>query len=168
MYALQDAIGEDNVNRALASYIKKVAYQEPPYTTSRELLAELRAVTPPEYQYFIADLFETITLWENRAVSATYKDKGNGRYDVTVKVSAKKLRADEDGKQTEVPMDDLVDIGVLGTDDTPLYLKKHRIKTGESTFTVEVTGKPLKAGIDPVIKLIDRRPDDNVVPVTAE
>src|SRR5437660_4952666 len=61
MYALQDAIGEENVNRALASYIKKVAYQEPPYTTSRDLLAEFRAVTPPEFQYFITDLFETIT-----------------------------------------------------------------------------------------------------------
>ena len=168
MYALQDAIGEDNVNRALASYIKKAAFQEPPYTTSKELLAEFRAVTPPEYQSFITDLFETITLWENRAVSATYKEKGTGRYDVTLKVSAKKLRADEDGKQTEVPMDDLVDIGVLGADDAPLYLKKHRIKTGETTLTIEVTGKPLKAGIDPVIKLIDRRPDDNVVPVAAQ
>src|SRR5947209_19521414 len=32
MYALQDAIGEDNVNRALAAYLKKTAYQGPPYT----------------------------------------------------------------------------------------------------------------------------------------
>ena len=168
MYALQDAIGEDNVDRALASYIKKVAFQEPPYTISRELLAEFRAVTPPEFQYLITDLFETITLWENRAISAVYKEKGNGHYEVTLKVSAKKLRADEDGKQTEIPMDDFVDIGVLGADDAPLYLKKHRVKTGETTLTIEVTGKPLKAGIDPVIKLIDRRPDDNVVPVTTE
>ena len=74
MYALQDAIGEENVNRALASYIKKVAFQEPPYTISRELLAEFRAVTPPEYQYLIEDLFETITLFENRAVSATLQE----------------------------------------------------------------------------------------------
>jgi aminopeptidase N len=167
MYALQDAIGEENVNRALAAYIKKVAYQEPPYTTSRELLAEFRAVTPPELQYFIVDLFETVTLWENRAVSATYRDKGAGKYEVTLKVAAKKIRADADGKQTEVPMDDFVDIGVLGEKDAPLYLKKHRVRTGESSFTVEVQGMPLKAGIDPVVKLIDRRPDDNVVPVKA-
>jgi ABC-2 type transport system permease protein len=100
-------------------------------------------------------------------VSATYADKGSGRYEVTLKVSAKKMRADEEGKQTEVPMDDLVDIGVMGENDAPLYLKKHRIHTGETTLTLEVDGKPVKAGIDPVIKLIDRRPDDNVVPVTA-
>jgi ABC-2 type transport system permease protein len=167
MYALQDYIGEEAVNRALASYVKKVAYQGPPYTTSRDLLAEFRAVTPPEYQYLIADLFETITLYENRAVSGTWRDKGNGRFEVKVKVAAKKLRADEAGASKEVPMDDLVDIGVLGADDKPLYLKKHRIAGGETEVTVEVAEKPLRAGIDPVVKLIDRRPEDNTVAVTA-
>ena len=163
MYALQDAIGEEAVNRALASYIRKVAYQEPPYTTTRELLAEFRAVTPPEHQYLIADLFEAIVLYENRALSATWREKGGGRYEVTLKVMAKKVRADEAGAQTEVPMDDLVDIGVFGDNDAPLYLQKHRVRSGESTFTLEVAGKPVRAGIDPVVKLVDRRPDDNTV-----
>ncbi len=166
MYALQDAIGEDAVNRALAAYIKKVAYQEPPYTTSRELLAEFRAVTPPRYQYLIADLFETITLYENRAVSATYREKGGGRYEVTLTIAAKKLRADEGGTQKEEPMDDWVDIGVLGADDKALYLEKRRIRSGETTLAIEVGEKPLRAGIDPVVKLVDRRPDDNTVGVT--
>ncbi len=165
MYALQDYIGEDNVNRALAAYIKKVAFQDPPYTTSRELLAEFRAVTPPDYQYLIADLFETITLYENRAVSATARKLGGDRYEVKVEVEAKKLRLDENGVQSEVPMNDWVDIGVQGADDASLYLAKHRVAGGKSTITVEVTGKPLRAGIDPVNKLIDRRPDDNTVPV---
>jgi len=42
-------------------------------------------------------------------------------------------------------MDDWVDIGVLGEKDEPLYLEKHRIKTDESTFTIDVAGKPVKA-----------------------
>jgi len=166
MYALQDYIGEDNVNRALAAYIRKVAFQDPPYTTSRELLAEFRAVTPPEYQYLIADLFETITLYENRAVSATARALGGGRYEVKVEVEAKKLRYDENGGQSEAPMNDWVDIGVRGKDDSSLYLAKHRVPGGKSTISVEVDGLPLRAGIDPVNKLIDRRPDDNTVPVT--
>jgi len=166
MYALQDFIGEENVNRALAAYVKKVAYQEPPYTTSRELLAELRAVTPPEYLYIIEDLFETITIYENRAVSATYKEAGPGRFEVTLKVFAKKMRSDESGAVKDVPMDDFVDIGVLGPDDKPLYLKKHRIKSGETELRIEVAEKPERAGIDPVVKLIDRRSDDNTVAVT--
>jgi ABC-2 type transport system permease protein len=167
MYALQDAIGEEAVNRALASYIKKVAFQEPPYTTSRELLAEFRAVTPPEYQYLIEDMFETITLFENRAVSASYRATGGGKFEVTLKVAAKKMRSDEGGALKEIPMDDLVDIGVQGPDDKPLYLKKHRIKSGETELKIEVSEKPERAGIDPVVKLIDRRPEDNTVAVTA-
>jgi ABC-2 type transport system permease protein len=156
------------VNRALASYIRKVAYQEPPYTTSRELLAELRAVTPAQYGYLIEDLFETITLYENRAVSATARDEGNGRYAVTLKVAARKLRVGEDGTQREIAMDDWIDIGVLGADDVPLYLRKHRIHSGESAFAFEVNGKPARAGIDPIVKLVDRRPDDNTVAVAIE
>jgi aminopeptidase N len=166
MYALQDYIGEDAVNRALASYVAKVAYKGPPYTTSRDLLAEFRAVTPPEYQYLVEDLFETITLYENRAVSATWREKG-GKYEVTLKVAAKKLRARDQGSLDEVKMDDLVDIGVLGADDKPLYLEKRRVKSGESEFTLVVDEKPLRAGIDPVVKLIDRRPDDNTIAVSS-
>ena len=165
MYALQDAIGEERVNRALAAYVKKVAYQEPPYTISRELLAEFRAVTPPEHLPLIEDLFETITLWENRAISATAKPLGGERYAVTVKVAAKKLRSDAAGQQTEVPMNDWIDIGVQDGEGKMLAMRKEWIKSGESTFTLEVSGRPAKAGIDPVAKLIDRRSDDNLVPV---
>jgi len=165
MYAFQDAIGEEAVNRALAAYIRKVGFQEPPYTYTRELLAEFRAVTPPEHKPMIEDLFETITLWENRAVSATAKPLGGERYAVTVTVDAKKLRADESGKQSEVPMNDWIDIGVEDAAGKTLALEKRWVKSGESTFTLEVHGRPAKAGIDPVVKRIDRRSDDNLVPV---
>src|SRR5690606_23660840 len=97
-------------------------------------------------------------LWENRAISATYREKAGGKFDVTLKVFARKVRADESGAQAEVPMDDLVDIGVLGPGDEPLYLAKHRIRGGETELTVEVASRPAKAGIDPIVKLVDRRP----------
>ncbi len=166
MYALQDAIGEEAVNRALASLLRKWAFHGPPYPTSRDLLAEFRAVTPPQYQYLIADLFETITLYENRAVSATWQRRGDSRYEVKLTVEAKKLRADENGAQREVPMDDWIDIDVLGKDEKPLFLEKRRVAAGRSTYTLEVAEPPLRAGIDPIVKLVDRRPDDNTVAVT--
>lgn len=166
MYALQDYIGEDAVNRALASFIRKWAFHGPPYPTSRDLLAEFRAVTPPRYQYLIEDLFESITLYENRAVSAVARPGPGGHYEVTLTVEAKKFRANPDGTQREVPMDDWIDIGVLGKDDAPLYLQKHRIHAGRTTLTLKVDGKPLRAGIDPIVKLVDRRPDDNTVEVS--
>lgn len=166
MYALQDAIGEDAVNRALAGYIQKVAFQEPPYTNSLELVAALKAVTPPDRQYLIHDLFETITLYENRAVSATAKPAGaDGEYDVTMKVIAKKVRADEKGAETPVPLNDLIDVGVLDENGKALALEKKRITAENAEFTVHVKGKPAKAGIDPLNKLIDRSSSDNVVKV---
>jgi ABC-2 type transport system permease protein len=168
MYALQDAIGEQNVNNALASFLRKFAYRGPPYPTSRDLLAEFRAVTPLKYQYLIEDLFETITLFDNRALSATWKATTGGRFKVTLKFSTRKERADGNGAVHEVPMNDWVDIGVLGPDDQPLYLEKHRVGSGQAELSIEVTGKPLRAGIDPFVKLIDREPDDNTVAVAAE
>ncbi|RYD69969.1 MAG: hypothetical protein EOP84_27480 [Verrucomicrobiaceae bacterium] len=42
----------------------------PPYATSKEFTDAFREETPPEYAYLIEDLFETITLYDNRAVGA--------------------------------------------------------------------------------------------------
>ena len=102
MYALQDYIGEEAVNRALAEFVKETGFQEPPYTTSRELIAQFRRVTPADLQYLIDDLFESITLFENKAVSATYRKLDGGDYEVTIDVTSKKVHADEQGAETEI------------------------------------------------------------------
>lgn len=165
MNALQDYIGEDRLNTALARYIKDTAYAEPPYPNSIEFLEYLRQVTPDHLKYIITDLFETITLYENKALSATYKKFENGKYEVNVKVQSKKLRADELGKETGIAVNDWIDIGVLDKDGEALYLKKHKIDANEKTFTLLVDGEPHQAGIDPFNKLLDRRLEDNVVKV---
>ena len=71
MYALRDFIGEDVFNGALRRFMKATAYQEPPYTNSRELLERIREVIPEHLRYFAEDMFETITLYDNRAERAT-------------------------------------------------------------------------------------------------
>jgi ABC-2 type transport system permease protein len=168
MYALQDYIGEENVDRALSNFVRKTAYQEPPYTASIELLAEFRKVTPPELQYLIEDMFEKITLFDNHAVSATYKKTADDKYEVHLKIEARKFRADENGTETEIPINDLIDIGILDEKDAPIYLKKEWIKQTNAEFTIIVDKLPAKAGIDPINILIDRRPDDNVMRVKLE
>jgi len=106
-----------------------------------------------------------VTLFENRAVEATAKDVGGGAWEVTLKASAKKLRAEGTGATQEVPMDDWVDIGVYDKDEKPLFLEKRKVRSGEWTYTMRVGGKPARAGIDPVNKLVDRDPDDNTTQV---
>ena len=165
-YALQDYIGEDKVNQVLRDYVQAVAFQNPPYTNAAELVERFRKVVPPEYAYVIQDMFETITLYENRALSATYRQTPDGKYEVKLKVASKKLRAGELGEETDVPLADWIDIGVLDGKGNPLYLSKHKIDRGESEFTVVVDQLPAKAGIDPLNKLVDRKPDDNTIAVT--
>jgi hypothetical protein len=79
LYALQDAIGEAAMNDALSAFLTRWRFKGPPYATSRDLIAELRRVTPPEHQGLIEDYFETITLFDDRAVSARATDRGGGR-----------------------------------------------------------------------------------------
>lgn len=165
MNALQDYIGEDRLNAVLARYIKDTAYAEPPYPNSLEFLEYLREAAPEHLKYIITDLFETITLYENEALSASCKKLEDGEYEVMVKVRAKKIRADELGKESEIEVNDWIDIGVLDKDGEALYLKKHKLDTKEKTFTLLVSGKPYEAGIDPFNKLLDRRLENNIVNV---
>ncbi len=168
MYALRDYIGEDKLNAALRSYLESVKFQQPPYTNSLELYGYLKTATPDSLHPMLADLFEHITLWDNRVVSASAEETGDGRYRVTLTVDAAKVHADSIGRETEVEMNDPIDIGVFapaadGADlGEPLYLEKHRITSGEQEITIVVDEMPAEAGIDPYNKLIDRHPDDNV------
>jgi len=167
MYALQDYLGEATVNAALRRYRDAVAYQEPPYTTSREFLRYLREGAPPEQQGLIDDMFERITLFELRASEATSTRRPDGKHEVRFKTSAKKLRAEELGAEAEVPLGDMIDIGVLDKEGKPLSLEKRKVDQAEMEWAVVVDGIPAKAGIDPLNKLVDRKPEDNVTTVEA-
>ena len=165
MYALVDYIGEDNLNRAIRAFRDETAYKGPPYPNATQFLEHVRAVTPSQYQYVIDDMFESITLYDNRATAATATALPDGKFEVTIKVLAKKRKADTLGKEDDVPLADWIDIGVLDAEGLPLYLEKKKIDTEENTFIVIVARKPARAGIDPQNKLIDRRPKDNTVAV---
>jgi ABC-2 type transport system permease protein len=164
MYALRDYLGEEVVNDALARFLHD--YREgPPYALASDLLDYLRAATPPDQQYLLADLLDTVTLWNNQALTATATARADGGYDVTMTVRAHKARFDSAGHETPLEMNDLIDIGVLDAHGSFIYLAKHPIQSGENTVTVSVDREPAKAGIDPMYKLIDRQTGDNVVAV---
>jgi aminopeptidase N len=163
-YALSDAIGEDKLNLALKSLLDKWKMNGPPYPDTRDLVAELRKQTPPDLQYMITDMFETITLYDNKAVSAKVEPTADHKYKVTLVVDAKKMRANGDGVETEIPIHDLIEVGVFkGKKDSeePLHTEKVWITQPRTTFTFIVDQKPTRAAIDPYSKLIDRNPEDN-------
>jgi ABC-2 type transport system permease protein len=168
MFTLQDYIGEEAVNGALANLLTQFA-NVPPYPAATDLVAVLRAVTPEKYQYLITDLFETVTLYDNLVESATVTPRADGQFDVTLTVNTAKVRSDNVGNETATPINqEEIDVGVYDAEGKLIYLEKHPFSDGASSLTITVGQQPIRAGIDPLHKLIDKLPDDNVVVVTAE
>ena len=90
----------------------------------------------------------------------------NGKYEVHLvgrgeEVSRRRTRPGA----FAVAVNDWIDVGVLDADGKYLYLQKHKISQREDGADLTVDKLPAKAGIDPVDKLIDRNPDDNVIAV---
>ncbi len=173
-YALKDYLGEDVVNAAIREVIAAHAFKGPPFPTSRVLVEALRARTPEKYAYLIEDFFETITLYDNKVVSAHFEEIEGGRYKVTIEAGVRKLRADEIGNEDPVALDDWIDVGVFAAAEgetelgAALYLEKHHFRAENSSLEIVVDALPAKVGVDPYHKLIDRRIKDNVKAVEAE
>ncbi len=166
MYALADYIGEDNLNTGLRNFLMQNRYANGPYPDTRGFVAALRAVTPAELQYTITDMFESIVLYDDKAVSATYEAAAGGKYKVTMVLDTQKRKSDGSGNETPMTTDDRIDVGVFsGTKEhlKPLYFEKRHFTQNHSTIEVEVNEIPTYAGVDPYNKLIDRNPEDNLI-----
>jgi aminopeptidase N len=170
MYALRDAIGEDQVNLALRRFIEQWGYSEGRFPTAADLVDEFRAVAGEEYQQLITDLFERIILFDLQVTDASVEEVTGG-YEVTMTIEAAKYAADGAGAEEEVPLSSQLEIGVfgprsedLGDDDLPepLLLERVLITSGEQTLKFTVSEKPQRVGVDPYVKMIDRNPDDNL------
>ena len=167
LFYLKEMIGEEKVNAALRKLIRQYAYNAPPYPTSWALVDALSEQTPPQYQYLIKDLFEDITLFSNRALEATARRRPDDKFDVTLKIETHKFKADAKGNETDVPMDDWIDIGAFAKPEKgrkygrTLYRDRVHITQTRSSYAFTTGELPDQAGVDPFLLLVDRIPDDN-------
>ncbi len=162
LYALQDYIGEEKVNNALRNFLEEFKYKEPPYPRSVDFIKYLEQEVPDSLNYLIEDWFKTITLYDFRLQEANALKKGD-KYLINVKLEAKKLKADTIGNETEVDLNDWVDIGLFADKDEEdlMLVKRLRLKSGQQTIQIEVDSLPAKATIDPKRLLIERVIKDN-------
>ena len=147
LYALHEYIGKDRVDDALRRFFEKYRSGTPPFPTSLDLYRELQAVTPEPFQPLLSDLFEKNTFWDVQTDRATAQQTETGAWRVMLDVRARKVVVDEAGAETEVPMDDWLEVGIAA--DGNMYLERQRIRSGKQTITVTVSQKPTDAGIDP-------------------
>ena len=173
LYGLQDLIGEKTLNNAFKAYMTEERFrQKAPFTTTLEWYDYMKKATPDSLQYYLEDSFKKITLYSNKVTKANYKKLANGTYQVTIEVESAKEYFDGNGKLlSKGDKPNLLEIGIFDNDTknkqgmtlkAPLVLEKVWVKPGQSTFTYITKKMPVKAGIDPLNKMIDRVPDDNM------
>ena len=165
MAALREYIGEERMNRGLRAFLADFENREDRHPTSLDVVRVLRSVTPDSLKYLITDLFETITLWENKALSASVEKINDDNFELRLVVETYKFRADSIGNQTEVPIDDVIEVDIRGKEGKSLYRKMRRFIDNRTELLIRVDEEPLTAGIDPRGLLIDRNRDDNLVRV---
>lgn len=172
LYALQDIIGKEKMHQALRNFLRDFSFKTAPCPTSIDLVNALRAEAGPEYQRLITDLFERIVLYDLQVDAASAREIDGG-YEVTIEVTAKQFAADGRGKETEEPLDTWFDVAVFAKTDkpleevTPLYIAKHRLRSGKQALTVRTAERPGIAALDPLHKRIERSPGNNSRIITA-
>jgi ABC-2 type transport system permease protein len=175
MYRLQDQIGEDNVDKALRMLLHDFAFKGPPYPTSLDLVSDFRKVAPPDKQQLITDLFEKITLYDLKATKAVYRKRADGRYDLALTIDAEKVYADGQGRETDAPMNETVDVGAFDVEPaSPGYsaakviaIQRVPIHTGQQTIDLIVGRQPKYAGVDPFNTMITRDSEATITKATA-
>jgi len=107
------------------------------------------------------------TFWTFDTKQAKAVQTAAGTWQVTFDVDVHKVVADSAGRETELPMTQWVEIGVFAPAKPgeilgkPLYVQKHRVRSGRQTITVTVPEKPARGGIDPY-NLLDWEEGDNI------
>jgi len=161
-------IGPEEMDRILAEFVELYAYQEAPYPTTMDLVALIKERVPEEIVPVVEDLYDRITIFDFETVEAECTELGDGTFEVALTVEAAKNYADGEGRLTEAPMFDLIEVGVFGerqvlrkTKPKELVLERRQLQRGENEVRFVVSEKPLRAGVDPYYRRVDSQPWDN-------
>lgn len=158
MYAVQDLIGEQELNKVLRTLIEKFAYPKNPPSVE-DFLTELYKVTPENKHALLDDWFKKIVVYDLAMDKVKCTALTNGKYQIDMVIKAKKFEEDGFGNATEEIIDQALKIGVYTGDkyntENVLYLQPHQI-TGELTeLTLTVNKRPTSVVVDPNKILID-------------
>jgi aminopeptidase N len=175
MYLLQERLGEDAVDRALARFDAKFRFKGAPYLRSVDLIDEFRKEAKrPDQQQLITDLFDRITLYDLKVTDAvTRKDKDG--WTTTLTIAADKYYADGKGNEKKAALDEPIEIGLftarpgLGAFSSKdvVLMGREPVRSGVHKIVLRSKARPDFAGVDPYNFYVDRNSDDNVHAVTA-
>ena len=171
LFLIQERLGEEAMNRALRNFIQRYRFKGAPYARSVDLVAALRAeATTDEDQNLITDLFERVILYDLKVVDPTAVQRPDGKWDVTVPITARKLAVDSLGAEAETALADRVEVGLFAAapglevveSQNVIVMERRPIRSGAQVLKFVTDRKPTHAGVDPYNYYIDRNSGDNV------
>jgi ABC-2 type transport system permease protein len=157
MYWAKEALGEQVVDAAMRKLLAQYAFKGAPYANTTDFLKLLRAEAGPDKQQLITDLFDRITLLDLKASNAVARKLPDGKYAVTFDAGARKFYADGAGNETEVAIDEPIEVGVFsekpgsaGFDASKvLLLERVPIRHQALAQAAPAMGKPAPRWISP-------------------
>ncbi len=164
MNALSKYLGEDSVNNALKRFLQQYAFKARPYPTTLALVKELKQAAPDSMKYLVTDMFERITIYDNKINEAKTKKTADGNYVTEFTIEANKYDIDTTGKNNPIAFDDYIDVGVMSKDKL-LAVQRFKIKKGTTNLTITSKTEPDKVRVDPNYLLIDKDLKNNEVKI---
>ncbi|MFK7775616.1 MAG: M1 family aminopeptidase [Saprospiraceae bacterium] len=176
MSAMSEYLGEKRFNQSLKKYIAHVKFRDAATTTSIELLDFIKSETPDSLQYLIHDMFETITLYNNKITKVKTIELEDGKYQVDIEFFTSKYRTDGKGvkkysdekgdsifykEEKSLPLADYIEVGIFDEVGNELFLEKKKFSKMSNTFSFFLDKKPFEVGIDPYVILIDAELSNN-------
>lgn len=167
--AMSQYLGEEQFNSVLAAFEQRYRFAPPPFATSLDLVAALRAATPDSLQYLVTDYFETITLYDNVLEEVRIDTTANGQYAVTADLTVTKYRSDAKGTKTyqdaneqalmagdrkSLPLQDYLRLGFFAEGEE-LRIEQVKVTTINNSFTFLLDQRPDEVIIDPEYLLVE-------------
>jgi ABC-2 type transport system permease protein len=172
MMAIADRIGIAAMNTALAELINEYKFSSDTQPTTITLLDAIKGQAEQQHHKFIEQQFSQISLYDLRLSDVKMSQTEQQTYAITLSINAAQYSANGQGEETEEAFSDLVDIVMFSNDPDDfsadnriLYRKKHLLKQGENSLTIEVDTLPKYVGVDPFVRYIDRESRDNVMAI---
>jgi hypothetical protein len=158
------------LNQALREYFAKWAFAKGPYPTSLDLLEQIRAHTPEQYQQTLTDYFQRILIHELSVSDARVEPTTDGRFKVIATIRTRKMERSAEGNEKSVEIHEPLQIAVVdeeinrGDRYSARWLASERRWIDAERTEVEfvVNEKPGAVIVDPYHNFIERNLDDNV------
>lgn len=158
--AIRDIVGEEAMNLALRRLVDARA-EAVETASSVDLRDALVAAASPEDRPMIASWLDEISLYDFTVESATATPQPDGRYDLALRVAAKRVTTDGAGNESPAPLSEPVEIAVYDAEGHALATRRQVVRTGANDLVLTVAARPTRVAVDPEMLRIDSNRGDN-------